>query len=459
MIFYIVFTCTFFFAEKALGYYGLEYRTVTVVAGKSIVWMIPWIAGIFLIRLWNRKSAEKKGTTGWSALPLFCLILYLILMIFASGIAGVMGLLRLRTEEKKDDVLLVTIPHFLQESEIYYCDPVGPFLRRPFQRDAEREKALLRQKYGMDFMLVEEDRHVRRYAPFKYPDVRVRISEPVPLQDDFGKKLADYYFQSAYDTEQMQTFREIEDISSNYADGEFLLVISERSDIAQGARDAADLIAAAYKDPFFRKYEGWLTCVLRLDGQEHTETFYFGAHKPFDEDGTPYDYYADYENVFPILENAWMELEEEIRQQILDSAWDTDPDQEKDWDEIQKREEEQQMREYQELEESARILYETLAGSGEGFEASYNAKGNLYVLLPSGETQRSITYDRISENGLCNLFALYEYTIDKNGNRTSEPQMVDYYAVNITTGEVTASGKHMYSDSGTEAYHNATGEW
>lgn len=37
--------------------------------------------------------------------------------------------------------------------------------------------------------------------------------------------------------------------------------------------------------------------------------------------------------------------------------------------------------------------------------------------------------------------------------------MVDYYAVNITTGEVTASGKHMYSDSGTEAYHNATGEW
>ena len=51
-----------------------------------------------------------------------------------------------------------------------------------------------------------------------------------------------------------------------------------------------------------------------------------------------------------------------------------------------KREEEQQMREYQELEESARILYETLAGSGEGFEASYNAKGNLYVLLPSGET-------------------------------------------------------------------------
>ena len=60
MIFYIVFTCTFFFAEKALGYYELEYRTVTVVAGKSIVWMIPWIAGIFLIRLWNRKSAEKE---------------------------------------------------------------------------------------------------------------------------------------------------------------------------------------------------------------------------------------------------------------------------------------------------------------------------------------------------------------------------------------------------------------
>lgn len=458
VILYIAFACAYFFAEKALGFYGLEYRTVTVVVGNIILWIIPWTAGIFLIRLFNRRRIERGITSGWSSLTMFLLIFYLIIMIFASGFAGVRGMLRLPTEEKKEGVLLVTVPHFLDASEIYYCDPAGPLLRRPFEWDDKREAALLSKKYRMDFTPDLEEDGVRRYIPENYPDVRVRILDPVPLRDNFAQELAAYYFQSAYEADQMQTAWEIED-SNGYKDGDFTLVITERSGISEAAQDAADLIRAACEDPFYQEYEGWITCVLRLDAQEHSETFYFGAHKPFEEDGTPYDYYADYETVFPVLENAWLELKEDVHQQLLDSALNTDPSQGKEWEAIQKRQEDQYIREYQESEAGALALYESLTGSTEEFEPSYNAKGYLYVLLPAGDTQRSIMYDRVSQNELCNLYALYEYTVDENGNPTSEKQMIDYYAVNITTGEIIPSGKQAYADSGTEAYHEATGEW
>ena len=104
---------------------------------------------------------------------------------------------------------------------------------------------------------------------------------------------------------------------------------------------------------------------------------------------------------------------------------------------------------------AAECLYEKLKGSKDGFEEFYNAKGNLYIQIEmdvperegGGTVQRSIVYDRMSKNERCYLFALYE-----------GEKMIDYYAVNIATKEITASGKHGYADTGSKAYQEASGE-
>lgn len=89
--------------------------------------------------------------------------------------------------------------------------------------------------------------------------------------------------------------------------------------------------------------------------------------------------------------------------------------------------------------------------------ADCNAKGNFYAIFESGEENGNswdnrLVYDRTSKNGECELF-VYERV--ETGKDT---QLLGFYAVNKTTGEVISGEKTSWSEVGSEAYREATGE-
>ena len=117
------------------------------------------------------------------------------------------------------------------------------------------------------------------------------------------------------------------------------------------------------------------------------------------------------------------------------------------------------------LESQARAVYTYMKEHGEITDdgdasqvtASYNAKGNFYAIFESGEENGNswdnrLVYDRTSANGECELFV---YEREETGKDT---QLLGFYAVNKTTGEVISGEKTSWSEVGSEAYREATGE-
>lgn len=114
-------------------------------------------------------------------------------------------------------------------------------------------------------------------------------------------------------------------------------------------------------------------------------------------------------------------------------------------------------------------LYEQIfKEQGAVYDCNYNAKGNFYAFLsegrdvPDGGTEElraeyTVVYDRESKNGKCHLFAYYETFYNEDGTEYGTA-ILDLYAVNKETGEVTASGKHAWAGVGTAEYQEATGE-
>lgn len=118
---------------------------------------------------------------------------------------------------------------------------------------------------------------------------------------------------------------------------------------------------------------------------------------------------------------------------------------------------------------AAQMIYDRIfAPQGKKCSFQYDAKGNLYVILDKGSrelngttvtTQETLTYDRISKNGKCHLFVYYEEHYDDDGNKLDNTSILNFYAVNLETGEVTAADKTSWSDSGSAEYYEATGEY
>lgn len=91
---------------------------------------------------------------------------------------------------------------------------------------------------------------------------------------------------------------------------------------------------------------------------------------------------------------------------------------------------------------------------------TYNAGGDEQVIL-SKDSEKVILliYDRESANGACALYALESCLVEDYGSWSiDDATLLDEYAYVHETGEVIASGKTSWSDVGTQAFRNATGE-
>lgn len=112
-------------------------------------------------------------------------------------------------------------------------------------------------------------------------------------------------------------------------------------------------------------------------------------------------------------------------------------------------------------------LYETtFEPNGDKYECTYNAKGNFYAILEEGKetkdgnelnTKRTVVYDRISKNEKCLLFVAYKEYRYENGNEYTTA-ILNFYAVDIKTGEVFVGDKKAWSELPSAEYKEATGE-
>lgn len=104
--------------------------------------------------------------------------------------------------------------------------------------------------------------------------------------------------------------------------------------------------------------------------------------------------------------------------------------------------------EFERQVEAAKLIYDKcLKEKGYTYAEGVSARGEWYIDVGDG---KRLVFDRMSKNGKCYLFAL---------NTADYSALEDYYAVNLDTKEVIATGKHNYAQSGGEAYYKATGEY
>ena len=86
---------------------------------------------------------------------------------------------------------------------------------------------------------------------------------------------------------------------------------------------------------------------------------------------------------------------------------------------------------------------------------TYTAKGTPKLVL-SSNPEIYLLYDRDSANSKCALYVLYQSEEDAEGD--SDPQIVDMYAYDYSSGKVITACRHDWSDAGTDEYREATGE-
>ena len=113
-------------------------------------------------------------------------------------------------------------------------------------------------------------------------------------------------------------------------------------------------------------------------------------------------------------------------------------------------------------------VYRLLAADGQlsadgigTLSVSYSAKGTPYVIFRETQSgtdtvQYRLVYDRVSENGACDLFVYYQDTTPSDGE--TQTSILEFYAVNPQTLDVIPGEKHAWADVPSQAYRDATGE-
>ena len=113
-----------------------------------------------------------------------------------------------------------------------------------------------------------------------------------------------------------------------------------------------------------------------------------------------------------------------------------------------------------------KCLYdEVFAKAGYQYMTTYNAKGNFYGILYTGEgtfgdtpdrqIRITVVYNGQSQNEKCQVFVQYKELLDETGN-AAQTGIMDFYAVDMQTKEVVRGDKHAWEESGSKAYLEAT---
>lgn len=366
-----------------------------------------------------------------------------------------------------------------------YYTTFGPFCKKALHDDESVILANLKNQYGEDFGIktTRKGASYRAY-PIEHPEIEFNvvkaiyyntyISDYIPVRANL--RIKEY-------REENPSVRTITDIKSedDGTDTSYLLETQitclDEDDTKGCAGEVAGMIGYILQDPFFGR-EGNYGHISVVCGQEanYYNTVTFGYGNRYDNggmtgyvNGKDFDYYAIPDNVYQELEKCF---KDNINtEQYIYNEEETDYSYTEEETEEEPEEPVSEMPDYEDdittPEGSYKVLYDTIfKPAGDAYECTYNAKGNFYAILGNGEEEidgeqmtfrRTAVYDRVSENGKCQLFVEYKEYSYKNGEEYNTA-IINMYAVNMKTREVITSGKKAWADVGTKEYREATGE-
>lgn len=170
---YFIIIIGYCLGKAVAGNAGLEYRFWVEALFRIIVWFVPALfIGVLLllgcIRKWKKKSGYRWVLTA-------VLILYSLAAAYLSLWYFLFNIFSLATDEKMPDGnLVVTVPYGM-ESDHYYAEPMGLFLRRRLTLRDEQLAESISRIYNVDFQARKADDGETVFVSDAYPDIEVKI--------------------------------------------------------------------------------------------------------------------------------------------------------------------------------------------------------------------------------------------------------------------------------------------
>ncbi|NTV78488.1 MAG: ABC transporter permease [Clostridiales bacterium] len=465
---YLLLLLLFFTMKNVLAFMNIEYRLWLLILGYlgSILGIIA-LAGWFLWILFQKgiqKSQEKGNSVRALTITQHVILaVYGLLSLLILVMVGIFSLFHVHQEKSTPDgQLMVDFGNYLSDSYWYDYEKVSFWGRKPAYGVEELE--MLKAKYQRDFTMDTTGMEVGklRYIPVDYPDISVTVYDVKEKKDNFLQGYLDSILFQAYSmsalTQTVQVTYEASEM------GNFTLLLDEdETDFLSYSKDVARLVEAAIRlmeeDSKLPVLEGSL--YIKAEAGAFSEELLeipFGVTLTL-KNGQEGIYYTDYEMVYDkIME--YMGIDESQTALSEDESTGESVPLEEDASTVPVVEDE--------LETLAYAIYEkALIQQEDYFEFTYNAKGNPYAILGSGEgvldgqeilIRRTLVYDRSSKNGKCEIFVYYEEHYDKNGNQQDNTTILNMYAVDKTTKTVYTADRFAWADVGNETYREAVGE-
>ena len=91
------------------------------------------------------------------------------------------------------------------------------------------------------------------------------------------------------------------------------------------------------------------------------------------------------------------------------------------------------------------------------YRYGFTAKGSFYAIFETDDSngvtcEKHLVYDRVSENGKCDLFVYQQEQVG------ADVKILSFYAVKKGTGQVISADKTAWGGVSSKEYQNATGE-
>lgn len=436
-----------------LSFSEVSFRTWADMCGQVIAAIVTplLLAALLLALLWKSSQlteAPKAVITLLAALT--CMIgVFFVCLLIALG----------REDETMltKNLIAVQKPYPVNDSHFLYYRPTGFFFKRPTQVTNADRADYLCEKYHLEFIPDEENNRVYESA---HPEITVTVNQlGLSFTDDYMEELTFHYLKEGCKALGLEREYILHEKGKGWSDNSFCLIGKNLGDLPALSKDIlllADYCVTANggdsEENIYRSHPGAIAYSFRGNQDKPIFRFsYFFQYGQLDPDTIRQETLANYQ-----CELAAQKRQRERESAMQNEASEAVPDAGRE-NTAPTGAEETYEPDYR--EKPAKMIYDAfLAEEGFTYKVSFNAKGNLYIDLGSKEEDGEIytyrlVYDRPSRNGLCELFVLYRA---KEGS--SDEAIVDMYAAEPDTGEVVRSGRKAWSDVGTKAYRDLTGE-
>lgn len=435
-----------------LPFSALSFRTWADTLGQVIAALVtPLLLVTFLLtRLWKSSHLTE------SPKAVITLLAVLVCMVGAFFICLLIVFSREDETMLTKNLIAVQNPYPVNDSHFIYYRPESFLFKKRTQITNGDRADYLCEKYGLEFMADEESGRI--YEP-AHPEITVTVNQlGLSLTDNYMDELTFHYLKEGYETLGLKREYVLHEKGKGWSDNTFCLIGKNLGDLPALSKDI--FLLANYcitanggtsEENIYRRHSGsipYLFSGKRETIYRFSYTFQYGQLNP---DVIKKETLENYQDELA-AQKKHREKETALQSQTSESVSETEGY-------IDSPTEEGETYEPDYREKPAKMIYEAfLAEENFSYEVYFNAKGNLYIDLGSKEENGQIyhyrlVYDRPSKNGLCELFVLYRA---KEGS--DDEAIVDMYAAEPDTGEVARSGRKAWSDVGTKAYRDLTGE-